>query len=138
MCVKITESDVTTTLIIMLLPVNNVFVCLIVQSGWLNVLKVDSSLFCSELAQSQHEQPSLCQTGLQGWPIKNNMWWGELHRSNKSEMWPLSARCWKQTCTNVCLFDSVFLALGKAIYKYPYKPIIPDQDLVKKNLILFV
>lgn len=59
---------------------------LLSKSGWLNALKLEfasSSFFALMLDPSQHQQPSLCQTGLQGWLIKNNMCW-ELHRSNKS------------------------------------------------------
>lgn len=59
---------------------------LLSKSGWLSALKLgfaSSSSFALMLDLGQHQQPSLCQTGLQGWLIKNNMCW-ELHESNKS------------------------------------------------------
>lgn len=53
------------------------FICILLsKSGWLNALKLEfasSSFSALMLDLSQHQQPSLCQTGLQGWLIKNNM-----------------------------------------------------------------
>lgn len=55
-------------------------------------------VLCSTLATSQHQQPSLCQTGLQAWLIKNNVLQTpqEQHIINVTSVLPQ----WKQPAPN--------------------------------------
>lgn len=87
---------------------------LLSKSGRPRVLKLgfaSSSFFALMLDLSQHQQPSLCQTGLQGWLIKNNMCW---ETPQEQQIINVTSVCiqWKTAFVFNC-FDSSLREIGR-------------------------